>query len=1012
MMDMAKPRILIVDDVSDNIRLLRHFLSPEYKFFFALNGQDALEAAATNPPDLILLDIVMPELDGFAVCTRLKAMEETRHIPVIFITSKNDVQDETHGLALGAVDFITKPFNPPIVKARIQTHLNLIHTFAQLRERENHLRSILDNAMDAIITTDAAGRILDLNLAAEHLFGYSEHGSRGREVSSLIVPPEWREQHLGKMHHFVQHAKAADTLKRRFESTAMRSDGDRIDVEIALVGSHTGQEVTFTAFIHDITERRILLDSLNQTLKAAEVANRAKSEFLANMSHEIRTPMNAIIGLTHLALKAELTPKLQDYLLKIDQSSHSMLGIINDILDFSRIEAGKMRLTPVAFQLQAVFDHLHDMFAHQISAKGMVLQWSIAQDMPPLWGDAMRLEQVLTNLVGNALKFTERGEIVVQAQLREQYTRRVVIEFTVRDSGIGIAPARVTELFEPFVQADGSITRKYGGTGLGLVICKRIVNMMGGEIGVESCEGVGSTFHFTAVFEPQSDQQGQGLQPTTGLHRLKVLLVGEPGPALLAIEKILHSLTFVITTVSDLAGSVAALQVAHVADAPYALLLLHQQAPGQEGVTLFTGIAQALQGLSPPLAMPKSILLLSGVDAQTEQRARDAGIQACFSQPVKRSLLFNTLLTLFGVTAVYSASADGLANTDNPFKSVLGGIRVLVVEDNPINRQVIRELLERVGVTVEEANHGGTALRLLQTASYDLVLMDVQMPEMDGLTATRIIRSNRQFDTLPIIAMTAHAMEEDKQKCLEVGMNDHIGKPIDLKELYRTLAKWATAELSSDDLPVPVAPGDADPFPDLPGVDTAVGLERLAGNRALYRKLLHQLYEDHAQDAERIAQAWAEQDHARAERLAHTLKSIAGQLGAHALHKAARNLEEGIAQESGQIESLMQGFADALAEVISALATWSCQPSAVAVPVAAQAGDGTDLAPLLQQLAILLREQDSKADTLLEPLSVLLQGHKAQPLCHAMTQHLKQYDYESALHGLLEIAQTVGVLLE
>ncbi|MBF0459940.1 MAG: response regulator [Magnetococcales bacterium] len=875
-LETTRQKILIVDDVPSNIHMLRNLLREDYQIFFALNDHDALEAVATGRPDLILLDIVMPGLDGFAVCTQLKAREETRHIPVIFITAKSDVADETRGLALGAVDFITKPFSPPVVKARIQTHLNLINTFARLRERESDLRSILDNAMDAIITVDAAGRILGLNPAAETLFGYSEPDSMGKDVASLVIPPEWRAQHLAKMHHFIQQAQESSVLKRRFESTAMKRDGSKVEVEIAIVGSHNGANSAFTAFIHDISERRFLLDSFNKTLKSAEEANRAKSEFLSNMSHEIRTPMNAIIGLTQLALKIDLTPKLQDYLTKIDRASHTMLNVINDILDFSRIESGKMRLTPVAFLLPDVFSHLVDLFAHQLTAKGIALRWSIAQEMPSLWGDAMRLEQVLINLVGNALKFTEHGEIVIQVTLREQYTRRLMLEFAVRDSGIGIAPSQVAKLFEPFVQADGSITRQYGGTGLGLAICRRIVNMMGGEIWVESQEGAGSTFRFTAVFEHPAEFQGQGAQSTSSLY-------------------------------------------ATTADPTHA-----------------------------------------------------------------------------------KAQCEGM----------LDGIRVLVVEDNPINRQIIRELLERVGVIVAEADHGGTALRMLQTLSYHLVLMDVQMPEMDGLTATRIIRSNRRFDTLPIIAMTAHAMEEDRQKCLEVGMNDHVGKPIDLQELYRTLAKWAKVEQLPEDLSLPSTPDGGEGLPALSGVDTAAGLERLAGNRLLYEKLLHQLYEDHAQDAARIAQAWAEQDHARAERLAHTLKSIAGQLGAHALHLAARNLEEGIAQESGQIESLMQGFADTLAEVISALATWSGQSSAVAVPVATQAEDGTDLASLLQQLAVLLREQDSKADTLLEPLSVRLQGHAAQPLFHALTQHLKQYDYEGALHGLLEIAQTVGVSLE
>ncbi|MEO5339852.1 MAG: response regulator [Magnetococcus sp. MYC-9] len=1010
-MHATKQKILIVDDQPENIHILRDVLRGDYKVYFALNGNDALDVVTASHPDLILLDIIMPKLDGFAVCARIKSREETRNIPIIFITAKNSEEDETRGLALGAVDFISKPFNPPVVKARVQTHLNLVNTFAQLRDRESLLRSILDNAMDAIITTDSAGVVLDFNPAAEQLFGYQKAEITGREISTLIVPPESREQHLAKMRHFVEHADPAVAFRRRFEVTSMKSDGSRVDIEVSLATSRRGRELYFTAFAHDISERRLLLNSLNQTLKSAELANQAKSEFLANMSHEIRTPMNAIIGLTQLALKAELTPKLQDYLTKIDKSSHSMLSVINDILDFSRIEAGKMRLTPVAFNVRDVCDHLNDMFAHQVAEKGIALHWSIAQDMPALWGDAMRLEQVLTNLIGNAIKFTEHGEVRVQTTLREQHARRVLLEFSVRDSGIGISPDRLSELFEPFVQADGSITRKYGGTGLGLVICKRIVHMMGGQIGVESHEGSGSAFHFTAAFEPRARDAERSATPPSDLHQLNVLLAGEEDSAGVLIEEILHSLTFLTTRVRDPVATVTALREAHAAGRPYALLVLSQHHPEQDMVHFFSEVTRQLGEEAPSVTLPKSILLTRGDRMMVMERATATGISACFEQPIGRSLLFNTLLELFDATAVYTPSTGQAGATEAHLRAALGGTHVLVVEDNPINRQVIRELLERVGVTVEEADHGGTALRMLQTTHYDVVLMDLQMPEMDGLTATRVIRSNARFKDLPIIAMTAHAMEEDRQKCLAVGMNDHVGKPINLHDLYSTLAKWVAMELPPDDMPRPLQDGTA-PLPALPGVDTAAGLERLAGNRSLYEKLLHQMVEEHTQDAERIAQALAHGDHALAERLAHTLKSIAGQLGAHALHKAARNLEEGIAQRSGQLDRFKKVFDESLSEVMQSLATFSSRSSVPAESAAVATLDGAELAPLLQQLAGLLREQDSKADTLLDPLCARLRGHPLAGLSHALTQHLKHYDYESALESLGEIAQGVGVSLE
>ncbi|MBF0162599.1 MAG: response regulator, partial [Magnetococcales bacterium] len=478
--------------------------------------------------------------------------------------------------------------------------------------------------------------------------------------------------------------------------------------------------------------------------------------------------------------------------------------------------------------------------------------------------------------------------------------------------------------------------------------------------------------------------------------------------------EIFHSLTFLTTRVHDatVTATVMALREAHEANEPYALLVLNQHHPTQDMLFFFREVTRQLAEQAPFVALPKSILLTQGDRMLVEEQAIAAGISACFDQPVGRSLLFNTLLEMFNTTAVYTPSSERSDATDAHFKAALGGIHVLVVEDNPINRQVIRELLERVGVTVEEADHGGIALRMLQTSHYDVVLMDLQMPEMDGLTATRVIRSNTRFKDLPIIAMTAHAMEEDRQKCLSVGMNDHVGKPINLHNLYKTLAKWINMEVVFDHAESLTAQNDACPFPDLPGVDTGAGLERLAGNRALYEKLLHQMVEDHAQVAERIAHALAHQDHTLAERLAHTLKSVAGQLGAHALHKAARNLEEAIAQRSDQIDRSKKLFDDALSEVIQSLTALSAQPSGLVESGTVPELDAARLAPLLQGLAVLLREQDSKADTMLEPLSAQLRGHPLEPISHALIQHIKHYDYENALNALGEIAHGVGISLE
>ena len=1013
----SRQKVLIVDDSPDNIAMLRNALHPDYKIYFALSGQEALDfAASDNRPDLILLDILMPEMDGFEVCKQLKLLKNLQDIPVIFITAKSEPAIETKGLELGAVDFITKPFNPPVVKARVQTHLKLINTFEQLKDRESHLRSILDSALDAIITTDQKGRVVDFNPFAETLFGYSKRHALSHNIVDLIVPPEFRAQHSVGIKRYVDLAQTdqARPLKRRFEVSGLRVDGTRIDLEVALVATYRQNELFFTAFLHDITERNHLLNSLNETLHAAEEANRAKSDFLANMSHEIRTPMNAITGLTKLALKADLSPKVTDYLIKVDHAAHSMLGVINDILEFSRIEAGHMQLNPVDFDLHDVFGHLGDLFRRQQSeGKDVELILSISSTITQLHGDSMRLEQVLSNLIGNALKFTKCGEIVVDAVLLEQNAKWVHIEFSVQDTGIGIDPSRLPDLFESFVQADSSITRKYGGTGLGLAICKRIVKIMGGKIWAESTPGKGSVFRFTANFESRSETVLTSWEFPKTLGIIKVLIVDNNPKSRQLLEGMLHTFSCETTVVDSVLEAVSLLKSAMEKSLPYGLVFLNLRKSEREDLKVYEqGINELSSLVSSTVTIAKAVLLTNNTKEEAFAQKFGFVVDHWIEKPIHRSLVFNAILDVFGEESAkrsVNIGQDGVEEIQ--VKQSIGGARILVVEDNAINMQVIRELLNRVGLVVEEANHGKMALRMVQTRIYDAVIMDLQMPEMDGFTATRLIRGDKRFIKLPIIAMTAHAMEEDRQKCLEAGMNGHVSKPFDPKELYDQLTRWIDITPPTVDVPIESIQSTVE-LPDLPGLNTEEGIARMGGDVDLYKRMLLRFYEDHAQDAEKIITLLSTSHREEGGRLVHTTKSIAGQLGAHRLFQASVVLEKGIDQRDPNERLFLEEFRLSLNEVIAILAPLSMDVSSNNESLVKHKTINLEtVATHLKNLAVLLEEQDSKADVLLIPLQEELQGHSTEKTLKEIEKMLKRYDYVGSLDALSEIAGELGVML-
>lgn len=878
----------------------------------------------------------------------------------------------------------------------------------EIRGSRLFLQSMTESLGEGVYALDRWGYCSFLNRAAERLLGCSlmELSMTPMHESLALTDPAGNPLYgdgdliPGLLRDKHEYRSEYDTFTAR--------DGRVFPIAITLVPLIEGdQPVGVVAIFQDITDRKATEDTLREATRRAEDASRAKSEFLANMSHEIRTPMNAIIGMSHLALQGELSGRQRSYVEKVHRSAESLLGLINDILDFSKIEAGKLDIESVEFRLQNLFHDLSNVLGFKTEEKGLELLFDISNEVPQrMIGDPLRLNQVLLNLCNNAVKFTDAGEVVLGVAVHERGADGVVLDFSVRDTGIGISEEQKQKLFQSFTQADATTTRKYGGTGLGLAISRRLVDMMNGRIWVDSEPGQGATFHVRLPFGEIASDTGQPENGDTcsDLQGMRCLLVDDSSSARVIFSSILETRGVQVDAVRDAYSANARLGGNGSAQrTDYDFMLVDWKMPGVDGIEFLRGQASVLGDAMPPVVMTTAY----GRE-DLEQALQDAGVHVAgiLTKPVAPGDLLRAACQAIGRQArMFDTVPEDSQHDLESAVAALQGAHVLLVEDNEFNQEVAVALLSEHDMSVDLACDGKQALDMLSQTNYDGVLMDCQMPVMDGYEATRAIRAEPHYQDLPVIAMTANVLNDDIVRTVASGMNDHIAKPINVRDMFVTMARWITPArpLAADTCS---ATADEEPdrtlLPELDGIDIACGIRRVGGSAKIYLRLLQKFIDNQSAAVTNTAAALARQDMDTAIRLIHTLKGTAGSIGAARLQQLSAAAESTLREAvSPDAFPDLQPLGDELARVLSELGRIpSPEEDSAATTIGAE-----DIQALLDRLVGQLGDFDTAAEDTLERL-LRVAGPGLRDLLKQVEKSLQRYDFESAKEALNALEQT------
>lgn len=852
---------------------------------------------------------------------------------------------------------------------------------------EDRLASILDTVPDVISVAEADGTLLYVSPSVSSLLGEPPAALVGRVVEGLVATEA-----------IAAHEAPTGTVVERMRVAG--AEGDQVWLETTTRATRgPGGRTQFVSVSRDVTEEVDAVAELERLRVEAERSTRTKSSFLANISHEIRTPMNAIIGMTQLALETELSQRQQRYVERVQQSAESLMVIINDLLDYSKFEAGKLELEDIDFRLDEVLDGFRTTIGLAALGRGVELLFDVDLDIPiGLRGDPLRLGQILTNLGSNAVKFTEPGgEVVLQVSLLSDAADGVELLFRVTDTGLGMHPDQLEHLFEPFTQAEVGTTREFGGTGLGLAIVRQLVDHMGGEVSVTSQPGTGSAFEVVLTFSRSDQPVGRYRDPRLAEDRPRTLVVDDRPPAREIHVRLLEGLGLRVDQAADGVAALELILTATAQEDPYELLVADWQMPGMDGIELTSAMGKQAQ------AVP-TVLMVTAHDrsfARAEAENKGVAIGDFLEKPTTPSMLHDAIMNALGHDVFRRAQGRDLVADVDSIAAPVQGAHVLLVEDNRVNQELAVELLERQGVRVTVARDGQEALDVLEERPFDVVLMDCQMPNMDGYEATRRLRQRSELDDLPVIAMTANAMAADRDRALDAGMDDHVAKPIDVQELWSKLARWVHGRETSPSAHQGGATSidGAAEAPDLrlDGVDVEEGLRICRGDMTFYRRLLDGLVTNQGDAAVQVRAALDEGDHEAASMAAHALRGVAANLRAKELATAAGELEE--ACQAGDDEAARAALA-----TTSALLDRFVEQVRALDDVEVESTD--DVAGLLPRLRAHVEAYDPEATRLVEEL-VVDEGSRVAAHLRGLAAALRQYDFDEARVHLDHIEQVL-----